>query len=121
MAEQDQLKHWQGLKQQAINGEMTMEEGVGEALAHECETLLDSLRRRRREAESLGFLSGYGGLPSALDMKKKFETVAAVEAVDRLNDLITIAELMRDTYLAAIGRLTETDQKTSQTLGTTGL
>ncbi|MEV3960167.1 hypothetical protein AB0M34_04590 [Nocardia sp. NPDC050193] len=121
MAEQDQLKHWQGMKQQAIHGEMTMEEGVGEALASECQTLLDNLHRRLRQAESLGFLSGYGGLPSALDMKKKFETVAAVEAVDRLNDLIAIAELMRDTYLAAIGKLTETDQQTSQVLGNAGV
>ncbi|WP_431939406.1 hypothetical protein [Nocardia grenadensis] len=120
MSEQDQLKHWQGLKQQAINGDMTLEPDMGQALANECETLLTNLRNRKLDAEALGFLSGYGGLPSALDMKKKFETIAAVEAVDRLNGLIEIAELMRDTYLAAIGKLTETDQQTSQALGNTG-
>ncbi|WP_431938490.1 hypothetical protein [Nocardia grenadensis] len=118
--EQGQLQHWQGLKQQAINGEMTLDKDTGEALAGECETLLDNLRRRRREAESLGFLSGYGGLPSAQDIKGKFETLAAVDATDRLNGLIAIVETMRDTYLAAIGQLTETDQNTSQALGNTG-
>lgn len=116
MAEQDQLKHWQGLKQQAVGGEMTMEEDLGQALALRCEELLDNLRDRKREAQALGFLSGYGGLPSALDMKKKFETLAAVEAVDRLDGLIEIATLMRDTYAAAIGKLRDTDHATSQAL-----
>lgn len=120
MSEQDQLKHWQGMKQQAIAGEITMDTEAGEALARHCEELLTNLRNRKLDAEALGYLSGYGGLPSALDMKKKFETLAAVEAVDRINGLIEIAELMRDTYLAAIGRLTETDQQTSQALGNAG-
>ncbi|MFI9534995.1 hypothetical protein ACIG56_17320 [Nocardia fusca] len=118
MAEQDQLKHWQGLKQQAVSGEMTMEDGVGTALALECETLLDNLRQRKQDAEALQFLSGYGGLPSALDMKAKFEKVAVGEdgAVSRLGDLIEIVTLMRDTYAAAVGKLRDTDRGTSQAL-----
>ncbi|NEW49948.1 hypothetical protein GV792_07760 [Nocardia cyriacigeorgica] len=116
----DQLKHWQGLKQQAIGGEMTLERDVGEALARECETLLDNLRRRKQQAKALGSLAGYGGLPSANDIKGKFEKLATVEAVDRLDGLIEIAELMRDTYLASIGKLTEQDQQTSQALGNAG-
>jgi hypothetical protein len=118
MSEQDQLKHWQGLKQQAVNGELNMEEGAGAALALECETLLDNLRRRKQDAEALQYLSGYGGLPSALDMKAKFEKVAVGEdgAVSRLSDLIEIVTLMRDTYAAAIGKLGETDEQTSQAL-----
>ncbi|MEV0106443.1 hypothetical protein AB0H42_08885 [Nocardia sp. NPDC050799] len=59
--EQGQLQRWQGLKQQAINGEMTLDKDTGEALAGECETLLDNLRRRRCEAERWASCPGMAG------------------------------------------------------------
>lgn len=114
----DQLKHWQTLKQQAIDGELTMEHDVGVTLRQECETLLTNLRDRRRSAQGLDHLAGYGSLPSALDMKKKFELKASGgdngdSAVARLDGLIEVVKLMRDTYAAMIGELQETDQQNS--------
>ena len=114
----DQLQYWQDLKQQAISGELTVEHGVGAALRQECETLLSDLRNHRRSAAGLGHLAGYGSLPSALDMKRKFETKATGaedgdSAVDRLDHLIEVVKSMRDTYAAMIGELAETDQQNS--------
>src|SRR5690606_5048424 len=72
----EQLKHWQNLKQQAIDGELHVENEVGTLLRQECETFLVNLRKRRNQAMILGRLAGYGGLPSAQDVKKKFELKA---------------------------------------------
>ncbi|WP_280421563.1 hypothetical protein [Nocardia carnea] len=114
----DQLKHWQNLKQQAIDGELRVEHEVGALLRQECETLLLNLRERRDNAITLGRLAGYGGLPSAQDIKKKFELKATGgengdSAADRIDGLIEIVKLMSDTYAAAIGELQETDQQNS--------
>ncbi|MEV3962717.1 hypothetical protein AB0M34_17740 [Nocardia sp. NPDC050193] len=114
----DQVKYWQNLKQQAIDGELSMEHDVGFLLHQECETLLMSLRDRRRSAQILGRLAGYGGLPSAQDIQKKFELKAnggenGDSAVERIDGLIEIVKLMRDTYAAMIGELQETDQQNS--------
>lgn len=114
----DQLKHWQNLKSQAIDGDLTMEHDAGAALRQECETLLTKLEDRRYYALTLGRFSGFGGLPSALDMKRKFELKATGaengdSAVDRIDGLIEIVTLMRDTYAAAIGELGNTDQQNS--------
>jgi hypothetical protein len=114
----DQLAQWQSLKQQAIDGTMSIEYDLGSDLRRECETLLTALRDYRDDARSLGRLAGYGGLPSALDMQKKFELKATGgengdSAVARLEGLIAIAETMRDTYAAMIGELTEIDQQNS--------
>ncbi|MEV0364283.1 hypothetical protein [Nocardia fusca] len=114
----DQLKHWQNLKQQAIDGELRVEHEVGTLLRQECETFLFNLRKRRDDAMTLGRLAGYGGLPSAQDMKEKFELKATGgengdSAVDRIDGLIEIVGLMRDTYAAMIGELQETDQQNS--------
>ncbi|MFI5719656.1 hypothetical protein [Nocardia sp. NPDC051750] len=114
----DQLAQWQNLKQQAIDGTVSIEYDLGSDLRRECETLLTALRDYRDDARSLGRLSGYGGLPSALDMQKKFELKATGgengdSAVARIEGLIAIAETMRDTYAAMIGELTETDQQNS--------
>ncbi|NEW58593.1 hypothetical protein GV794_23535 [Nocardia cyriacigeorgica] len=126
--EKDQIKHWQGLKQQAIDGTLRMEEGIGEELRSACEQYLTKLRDLRDEAKSLNHLAGYGGLPSALHLRDKFQAKAVAgraddssdSAVARLTEHITIAELMRDTYSAAIGQLQQTDQNTGQQLGQTG-
>lgn len=114
----DQVKHWQNLKQQAIDGELSVEHDVGVLLRQECENLLMSLRDRRRSAQILGRLAGYGGLPSAQDIQKKFELKAnggenGDSAVERIDGLIEIVNLMRDTYAAMIGELQETDQQNS--------
>lgn len=114
----DQTKHWQNLKQQAIDGELSVEYDVGVLLRQECENLLVNLRDRRRSAQILGRLAGYGGLPSAQDIQRKFETKAiggenGDSAADRIDGLIEIVKLMSDTYAAAIGELEETDQQNS--------
>lgn len=117
--------HWQGLKQQAIDGDLRMDYDLGEALHRECETLLTSLQLRRRTATNLNHLAGYGGLPSALDMKKKFELKASGaengdSAVARLDEMIEVVTLMRDTYAAAIGGIRQTDQQNSSQTATAG-
>ncbi|MFD4403089.1 hypothetical protein ACFWPH_10010 [Nocardia sp. NPDC058499] len=114
----DDKKHWQSLKQQAIEGNLHIDHDLGAALRHECETLITSLQLRRRTATNLNHLAGYGGLPSALDMKAKFEKKASGgengdSAVDRLDRMIEVVTLMRDTYAAMIGELQETDQQNS--------
>ncbi|WP_431940108.1 hypothetical protein [Nocardia grenadensis] len=114
----DQVKHWQNLKQQAIDGELRMEYDLGALLRQECENLLMNLRDRRRSAQTLGRLAGYGGLPSAQDIQKKFELKAnggenGDSAVERIDGLIEIVNLMSDTYAAMIGELSDTDQQNS--------
>ncbi|MFI1463061.1 hypothetical protein [Nocardia carnea] len=114
----DQLQHWQNLKQQAIDGELRMDTGIGEALRGRCDTLRTQLDQIRKETKGLAHLAGYGGLPSALDIKKKFELKASGaengdSAESRLDEMIQVVTLMRDTYAAAIGQLQETDQQNS--------
>jgi hypothetical protein len=114
----DQLQHWQNLKQQAIDGELRMDPGIGNALRGRCDTLRTQLDQIRKESKGLAHLAGYGGLPSALDMKKKFELKASGaengdSAESRLDTMIQVVTLMRDTYAAAIGELQETDQQNS--------
>lgn len=114
----DQVRHWQTLKQQAVDGELTMDNAIGSALHARCSTLLDELDAIRREVSSLNHLSGYGGLPSARDMKGKFEKKAdgaedGDSAGARIDEMIQVVILMRDTYAAAIGQLQETDQQNS--------
>ncbi|WP_280501289.1 hypothetical protein [Nocardia farcinica] len=99
-----------------------LDEGVGSAIATQCDTLLDALYRMRLDARALEFLSGYGGLPSAQQLQQKFQQKAVGggahdpndNAISRLNQHIEIVETMRDAYLAAIGRLRDTDQSNSQ-------
>lgn len=123
---QSQLHHWQQLKQQAVDGDLRMEEGIGQALRDRCHTFLAALYDAKTVAERLGYLSGYGGLPSAKDMKKKFEDKAVNggetgdSAIDRIQEHMTIVELMRDTYAAAIGQLQDTDQNAAGQMTSTG-
>lgn len=124
----DEIQQWQQFKQQALNGETHLDEDIGQALSNECEKYRAKLERAVLEATHLGRLHGYGGLPSALAMKQKFEQKAVGgaphdpddNAVTRLKQCMEIAELMRDTYLASIGKLRQTDQQTSQNLNKTG-
>lgn len=125
---QDEIQQWRQLKQRALNGEMQLDEEVGQALSDECAKYHERLLDIADDARHLGKLSGYGGLPSALAMKQKFEQKAVGgaphdpddNAVTRIKQLAEIAELMRDTYLASIGKLQQTDQQTSQQLTKTG-
>lgn len=86
--------------------------------------------RGGRHTIAAGHVDGYGGLPSALDLKVKFEKKADGggehdaddSAVRRLEQHIEVVKLMRDTYAAAIGKLQQTDQSaagemTAQTEG----
>lgn len=115
---QAQQRQWQLLKQQAISGEFTMDEQIGGALHQRCETLLLAFDDMLTTAQRLEHLSGYGGLPSALDLQRKFEKKAVGggehdandSAVARLQQHIEVVKLMRDTYAAAIGKLQQTDQ-----------
>lgn len=124
---QNELQQWQQFKQQAISGEMRLEDGIGTELARACETYRQKLEDLKLNARDLSRLSGYGGLPSALAMQDKFQQKAVGgsqnpddNAVKRLEQHIELAELMRDTYLAAIGKLQATDQETGTQLTNTG-
>ncbi|WP_040793492.1 hypothetical protein [Nocardia paucivorans] len=124
---QNELQQWQQFKQQAMNGEMHLEEGIGEALSTACDNYRLKLVRLKDNAEGLDHLSGYGGLPSAIAIRDKFQQKAVGggdnpddNAVKRLEQHIELAELMRDTYLAAIGRLRSADQDTGTQLTNTG-
>ncbi|WP_040790454.1 hypothetical protein [Nocardia paucivorans] len=124
---QNELQQWQQFKQQAISGEMRLEEGIGADLAKACEGYRQKLLDAKDSDQRLGRLSGYGGLPSALALQDKFQRKAVGggdnaddNAVKRLEQHIELAELMRDTYLAAIGKLQTTDQDTGTQLANTG-
>ncbi|OQS12844.1 hypothetical protein B0T36_22930 [Nocardia donostiensis] len=125
---QGQLQYWQQLKQQAVAGDLRMEEGIGEALRVACSNYLGKLERLKLDAGQLEYLSGYGGLPSAKDMQAKFQRKATGggghdpddSAVKRLEQHIQIAQLMHDTYAAAIGRLSATDAGTAGQMTSTG-
>ncbi|MBF6423480.1 hypothetical protein GV791_30310 [Nocardia cyriacigeorgica] len=125
---QAQLQQWQELKQQAIDGTLRMEEGIGEALRSACDSYIDKLENLKADAQQLQHLSGYGGLPSALHLRNKFQDKAVNgrsddpddSAVKRLEKHIEIAQLMHDTYAAAIGQLKNTDQAVGQNVTSTG-
>lgn len=113
-----QMRQWQQLKQQAVDGEFRMEEDIGEALRRRCEILLMGLRDMKFKAQDLAHLSGYGDLPSAKIMQAKFEKKADGggshdpndSAVARLQQHIEVVQMMHDTYAAAIGKLQATDE-----------
>ncbi|MCX0271059.1 hypothetical protein NLM24_10145 [Nocardia zapadnayensis] len=121
----EQQTHWQNVKQQAIDGDLQIDYDAGSALRNECEVLLTQLLRFRDDTASLGHLAGYGGLPSALDIQRKFELKASGaengdSAVARLDGMIEVVTLMRDTYAAMIGELQETDQQNSSQTAAAG-
>ncbi|MBF6210695.1 hypothetical protein IU487_06485 [Nocardia puris] len=122
----EHLKTWQKYKEQGISGDFKMEYDIGKALADRCNTLVENLYECKRDAQRLNHLGGYGGLPSALDLQRKFEAKAAGapehdandNAVYRIDQHIEIVETMRDAYLAAIGQLQNVDQNNSQQMNT---
>ncbi|WP_067859139.1 hypothetical protein [Nocardia shimofusensis] len=125
---QAQLRTWQNFKEQGINGEFKLENDIGEALVKRCNVLLGNLQDLRTDAALLSRLSGYGGLPSADALRKKFEQKATGgaphdpndNAIARIDQHIEIVTTMRDAYLAAIGKLVQVDQETGQTLTSQG-
>ncbi|TLF76436.1 hypothetical protein [Nocardia cyriacigeorgica] len=125
---QGQIQKWQQLKQQAIDGDLRMEEGIGEALRGACADYILKLDDLKAKAKQLEHLSGYGGLPSALHLRDKFQAKAVAgraddpddSAVKRLEKHIEIAQLMHDTYAAAIGQLQNTDQAVGSNVTTAG-
>ncbi|WP_067853190.1 hypothetical protein [Nocardia shimofusensis] len=118
------LKTWQNFKEQAINGEFRMDTEIGQALYNRCEELRKQLLRMRSNAERLRYLAGYGGLPSAIDLRVKFEQKATGgglhdpndNALARIDQHIEIVTTMRDAYQAAIGQLQAVDEESSRKL-----
>ncbi|MFI8971297.1 hypothetical protein ACIGO9_00315 [Nocardia asteroides] len=124
----DQAAYWRTLKQQAVAGEFRLEEGLGESLRAACETYVTDLETLRGKTEQVAHLSGWGGLETALILKAKFEAKAVTGSADDPNDSadkrlashIEIAQLMRDTFAAAIGKLQSVDGQNAGALTTTG-
>jgi len=123
-----QLKTWQNFKQQGIDGQFKLETELGDALVGRCNLLLRELQHLRSDGGRLEHLAGYGGLPSANQLKSKFEQKAVGggdndpndNALYRIDQHIEIVTTMRDAYLAAIGKLETVDQETGQTLTSQG-
>ncbi|PFW99897.1 hypothetical protein CJ469_04932 [Nocardia farcinica] len=122
------LTYWKTLREQGINGEFELDTDIGQALYNRCEELRQQLLRVRRDAERLDRLSGYGGLPSANELRVKFEQKATGgaphdpndNALARIDQHIEIVTTMRDAYLAAIGQLQALDEESSRTLTAQG-
>ncbi|MBF6211086.1 hypothetical protein IU487_08490 [Nocardia puris] len=123
---QGHLKTWQHLKEQGINGQFKMDHDIGKALSVRCDTLLLALDEMKSNAQQLEHLAGYGGLPSALDLQRKFKqkAIGGAEhdpndnAAYRIDQHIEVVKTMRDAYLAAIGELQNTDQNAGNQMGT---
>ncbi|MEU5406266.1 hypothetical protein [Nocardia asteroides] len=124
----DQATYWRNLKQQAVSGSFRMEEGLGEALRAACEQYVTDLTNLKLDTRRLEHLSGWGGLETALILKAKYEAKAVAGTGDDPNDSadkrlathIEIAELMRDTFAAAIGKLQSVDGQNAGDLTATG-
>lgn len=124
----DQAEYWRNLKQQAVAGSFRMEDGLGEALRAACEQYVTDLENLKDKVRAVEYLSGWGGLETALILKAKFEAKAVAGSADDPNDSadkrlashIEIAQLMRDTFAAAIGKLQSVDGQNAGALTTTG-
>lgn len=121
---QNQADYWREMKQQAVDGELRIEEGLGQAIADVVSEYIAELEYQRNETLTLERLSGWGGLPSAQAIRQKLEFKAVAGSADdpddsatkRLDQHISIARDQRDTFLAAIGKLHTTDQQSADTL-----
>ncbi|MFD4433707.1 hypothetical protein [Nocardia sp. NPDC058497] len=124
----DQATYWRNLKQQAVSGNFRMEEGLGESLRAACELYVSDLINLQRDTKALEHLSGWGGLETAIILKAKFEAKAVSGSTDDPNDSadkrlathIEIAQLMRDTNSAAIGKLQAVDGQNADGIAATG-
>ncbi|MEV6063584.1 hypothetical protein AB0L62_26580 [Nocardia asteroides] len=124
----DQAAYWRNLKQQAVAGSFRMEEGLGESLRAACEQYVSALQDLKFGTKELAHLSGWGSLETALILKAKYEAKAITGTGDDPNDSadkrlashIEIAQLMRDTFAAAIGKLQSADGQNAGALTTTG-
>lgn len=122
------LRTWQNFKEQAINGEFKLDTSIGEALYNRCEELRQQLLYIRRDVQQLDRLTGYGGLPSANEIRVKFEQKAVGgaphdpddNALARIDQHIEIVTTMRDAYKAAIGQLQAVDEESSHELAAQG-
>ncbi|MGW4739598.1 hypothetical protein [Nocardia xishanensis] len=110
----DALAQWRGYKQKAEAGEFRMDHQIGDALRNRAEVMLKGLEDYLLvKASDLGQISGFGTLPSAEALKKKFENKAVNDsdsAVNQLKKHIDVVTLMRDTYALSIRKLSDTDQ-----------
>ncbi|MFE6922751.1 hypothetical protein ACFVAV_17060 [Nocardia sp. NPDC057663] len=124
----DQATYWRNLKQQALAGTFRMEEGLGEALRSACEQYVTELAELKNDTKELEHLSGWGGLETAILLKQKFEQKAVSGSADDPNDSadkrlashIEIAQLMRDTFAAAIGKLQAVDGQNAGDIAANG-
>ncbi|APE32751.1 hypothetical protein BOX37_00800 [Nocardia mangyaensis] len=124
----DQAAYWRNLKQQAVSGNFRMEEGLGESLRSACEQYVMDLKDLKRDTNRLEHLSGWGGLESAILLRQKFEAKAVSGSADdttdsaagRLAQHIEIAQLMRDTFAAAIGKLQAVDGQNAGDIAANG-
>lgn len=124
----DQVTYWRNLKQQAVGGEFRLEDGLGEALRAACEQYVFDLERLKFSTKELEHLSGWGGLDSAKLLRAKFEAKAVSGSADdttdsaagRLAQHIEIAQLMRDTFAAAIGKLQAVDGQNAGDIAANG-
>ncbi len=119
---QDHAAYWRNMKQQAVDGELEIDEGLGQAIADVASQYVIDLEAQKLVASKLDRMTGWGGLPSAMAIQKKLEAKATADesAVQRLEQHIAIARDQRDTFLAAIGKLQAVDQQTAGELGATG-
>ncbi|MFD3592195.1 hypothetical protein ACFWU5_05665 [Nocardia sp. NPDC058640] len=124
----DQTTYWRNLKQQAVAGDFRMEEGLGEALRAACETYVHDLEKLKGKTQQLAHLDGWGGLDTAKALKAKFEEKAVSGSASDPNDSadkrlashIEIAQLMRDTFAAAIGKFQAVDGQNAAGIAATG-
>ncbi|WP_446223845.1 hypothetical protein ACTWPB_00795 [Nocardia sp. IBHARD005] len=116
------------MKQQAVAGNFRMEEGLGESLRAACEQYVKELQLLKDDTKDLEHLSGWGGLDTAILLKQKFEAKAVTGSGDDPNDSadkrlashVEIAQLMRDTFAAAIGKFQAVDQQNAAGIAATG-
>ncbi|MBU3064448.1 hypothetical protein KO481_23305 [Nocardia sp. NEAU-G5] len=113
----DQLSYWRNLKQQADEGTFSLDEGLAVDLKKHCETMLSELNNNLLHgANQLGYLTGFGTLPSSVALQAAFEAKATT-APDSLSaqykKAIDIVTTMRDTYNIVITKLTASDHNSA--------
>ncbi|MFC4373095.1 hypothetical protein ACFO5K_03180 [Nocardia halotolerans] len=123
----DQRAYWTQLAQQAVGGELRMEPELGEALRAAAKVYAEGLVDAKADTGRLANLSGWGSLPSAVALRKKFEQKGVGggddpndNAAQRIQDHIDIAWLQHDTFAAAIGKIELVDEQRAAQLRAAG-